>query len=55
MLGWILHKHSNFLLKPETYEIQKLIEEGKKPLDVWRADNRKEWALLDAERRKPLL
>ncbi len=28
MLGWILHKHSNFLLKPETYEIQKLVEEG---------------------------
>ncbi len=30
MLGWILHKNSNFLLKPETYEIQKLIEEGNK-------------------------
>ena len=29
MLGWILHKHSDFLIKPETYEIQKLIEEGK--------------------------
>ena len=28
MLGWILHKHSDFLIKPETYEIQKLIEEG---------------------------
>ena len=30
MLGLILHNHSNFLIKPETYEIQKLIEEGKK-------------------------
>ena len=30
MLGWILHKHSDFLLNPETYEIQKLVEEGKK-------------------------
>jgi gamma-F420-2:alpha-L-glutamate ligase len=29
MLGWILHKHSDFLIKPETYEIQKLIEEGR--------------------------
>jgi len=29
MLGWILHKHSDFLIKPETYEIQKLIDEGK--------------------------
>jgi len=28
MIGWILHKHSDFLIKPETYEIQKLIEEG---------------------------
>jgi len=28
MLGWILHKHSDFLIKPETYEINKLIEEG---------------------------
>ena len=30
MLGWILHKHSDFLIKPETYEVQKLIEEGQK-------------------------
>jgi gamma-F420-2:alpha-L-glutamate ligase len=30
MLGWILHKHSDFLIKPETYEIQKLIVEGNK-------------------------
>jgi len=30
MIGWILHKHSDFLIKPETYEIQKLIEEGQK-------------------------
>jgi len=30
MLGWILYKHSDFLIKPETYEIQKLVEEGKK-------------------------
>jgi gamma-F420-2:alpha-L-glutamate ligase len=29
MLGWILHSHSDFLIKPETYEIQKLVEEGK--------------------------
>ncbi len=29
MLGWILHKHSDFLIKPETYEIQKLIGEGR--------------------------
>jgi gamma-F420-2:alpha-L-glutamate ligase len=29
MLGWILHKHSDFLIKPETYEIQKLIDEGR--------------------------
>ena len=28
MLGWILHKHLDFLIKPETYEIQKLVEEG---------------------------
>jgi len=29
MLGWILYKHADFLIKPETYEIQKLVEEGK--------------------------
>jgi gamma-F420-2:alpha-L-glutamate ligase len=29
MLGWILHKHSDFLIKPEIYEIQRLVEEGK--------------------------
>ena len=29
MLGWILYKHSDFLIKAETYEIKKLIEEGK--------------------------
>ena len=28
MIGWILHRHSDFLIKPETYQIQKLIEEG---------------------------
>ncbi|MEI8204425.1 MAG: RimK family alpha-L-glutamate ligase [Bacteroidota bacterium] len=28
MIGWILYKHSNFLITPETYEIQKLIDEG---------------------------
>ncbi|MGA3013241.1 MAG: RimK family alpha-L-glutamate ligase [Bacteroidales bacterium] len=29
MLGWILHKHSDFLIKPEIYEINKIVEEGK--------------------------
>ena len=28
MIGWILHKPSDFLIKPETYEIRKLIDEG---------------------------